>query len=329
MIGGHFLKGWSRTQNHVTLSSAEAELIALVKCSAELMGMRSAMRDWGVESSGVVYADSSAALAIANRKGAGKLRHINISSLWIQEKQDLHQLEMRKVLGTENPADLMTKYLTRSVMDTHLEYLSQRRESGRAKSGLNIQGKSAPGNADSSTATGEGIGICLEDNWMSSASSHQIWPTLWLGETHFEATDGSWKSVRHPHKRRALMTPKRVAGLKLPSGVEWTGRRRTVIHPSGCTNPGSRSDQTSPALHACTVTDSASDASDPDMPALTPLVIPAAQAARAALDRLNANHKGRCKRTRVISEDQPTIFNDEGQGHKRRPQQWCESTLSP
>ena len=67
MIGGHFLKAWSRTQNHVTLSSAEAELIALVKCSAELMGMRSAMRDWGVDSSGVVYADSSAALAIANR----------------------------------------------------------------------------------------------------------------------------------------------------------------------------------------------------------------------------------------------------------------------
>ena len=39
MIGGHYLKGWSRTQNHVTLSSAEAELIALVKCSAELLGM--------------------------------------------------------------------------------------------------------------------------------------------------------------------------------------------------------------------------------------------------------------------------------------------------
>ena len=141
MIGGHFLKGWSRTQNNVTCSSAEAELIALVKCSAELLGMRSAMKDWGVESSGVAYADSSAALAIANRKGAGKLRHINVSALWIQEKQDLHQLEMRKILGTENPADLMTKYLARSVMDSHFEFLSQRRESGRAKSGLNIQGK--------------------------------------------------------------------------------------------------------------------------------------------------------------------------------------------
>ena len=43
MIGSHFIKGWARTQNHVTLSSAEAELVALVKCSAELLGAKSMM----------------------------------------------------------------------------------------------------------------------------------------------------------------------------------------------------------------------------------------------------------------------------------------------
>ena len=113
MIGGHFIKGWARTQNNVTLSSAEAELIALVKCSAELLGVRSMLRDYGAESGGVVYADSSAALAIAKRKGAGKLRHINISCLWIQERLEEKQLELRKVLGTNNPADMMTKHLAR------------------------------------------------------------------------------------------------------------------------------------------------------------------------------------------------------------------------
>ena len=30
MIGTHFIKGWARTQNHVTLGAAEAELIALI-----------------------------------------------------------------------------------------------------------------------------------------------------------------------------------------------------------------------------------------------------------------------------------------------------------
>ena len=101
------------------------------------------MSDFGVESSGVVYADSSAALAIANRKGAGKLRHINISTLWIQEKQDFHQLEMRKVLGTKIPVDLMTKYLTRSVIDTHFKFIGQRRAEGRAQAGLQVQGTAA------------------------------------------------------------------------------------------------------------------------------------------------------------------------------------------
>ena len=143
MIGGHFIKVSSRTQNHVTLTSAEAELIALVKCSAELMGIKSAMSDFGVESRGVVYADSSAALAIANRKGAGKLRHINIATLWMQEKQDLHQLEMRVVQGTKIPADLMTKYLTRMVIDTHLQFIGQQKAKGRAQAGLQVQGKAA------------------------------------------------------------------------------------------------------------------------------------------------------------------------------------------
>ena len=124
MIGGHFIKGWSRTQNHVTTSSAEAELVALVKCSAELLGLRSMLRDLGVETKGVAYADSSAALAIAKRKGAGKLRHINVSSLWIQERQEKKDIECRKVLGTENPADMMTKHLLREPLDNCMKHLN-------------------------------------------------------------------------------------------------------------------------------------------------------------------------------------------------------------
>ena len=48
----------------------------------------------------VVYADSSAGLAVAKRKGAGKLRIGSVSSLWIREKQDMEELELRMVLGT-------------------------------------------------------------------------------------------------------------------------------------------------------------------------------------------------------------------------------------
>ena len=40
LIGTHFTKGWSITQNHVTMSSAEAELIASVKCTTERVGIQ-------------------------------------------------------------------------------------------------------------------------------------------------------------------------------------------------------------------------------------------------------------------------------------------------
>ena len=125
MIGSHFIKGLARTQKHVTLSSAEAELIALVKCTSELLGIRAMLSDWGHTKSGMIHADSSSALAIAKRKGAGKLRHKHISALWIQEKQDREDTVYNKVLGIENAADLMTKYLTRGKVDMYVHPLSE------------------------------------------------------------------------------------------------------------------------------------------------------------------------------------------------------------
>ena len=114
------------------MSSAEAELVALVKCTAECMGVQSMYRDWGSEKKCTLYADSSAALAIAKRKGAGKLRHINVSSLWIQDVQDSERVEFQKVLGTENPADCLTKHVDKATMVKHLETMGLHYEAGRA-----------------------------------------------------------------------------------------------------------------------------------------------------------------------------------------------------
>ena len=47
---------------------------------------------------------------------------------------------IKEVLGTENPADLMTKYLTRESTDRCMGYMAQERLAGRAKAGLQVQG---------------------------------------------------------------------------------------------------------------------------------------------------------------------------------------------
>ena len=118
--GTHLLEGWARTQQCVTLSSAEAELVALNKTAAEVLGCISMFSDFDVKMGGLLYGDSSAAIAISNRKGCGKLRHIHVGQLWLQEKIEDKSLSISKVKGENNPADLMTKILSRAEVDRRL-----------------------------------------------------------------------------------------------------------------------------------------------------------------------------------------------------------------
>ena len=80
---------------------------------------------------------------------------MNVNSLWIQERQNEKDLELRKVLGTENPADLMTKHLARQPLDKCMLQLNQHRTSGRASAGLDVQGKNKALAEPVSTPSGE------------------------------------------------------------------------------------------------------------------------------------------------------------------------------
>ena len=86
MAGKHLIKSWSSIQKNITLSSGEAELVAAVKMSTELIGILQLLEDWGVKREARVYVDSSAAIGITQRRGNGKLRHVKVGMLWIQEK---------------------------------------------------------------------------------------------------------------------------------------------------------------------------------------------------------------------------------------------------
>ena len=71
MIGSHMVKSWSATQKNITLSSAEAELIAAVKMSTELIGLTQLLEDWGAVTKGTVHVDSTAAIGVVSRRGSG------------------------------------------------------------------------------------------------------------------------------------------------------------------------------------------------------------------------------------------------------------------
>jgi hypothetical protein len=132
--GSHVLKSYSKQQRTVALSSAEAELHAMVAASAEILGIIGLLRDMGHEASGEVYCDASAAIGIAQRQGAGKLRHVRTQALWVQEVRAEGRLSYKKVLGSRNPSDALTKHMPGPLLDTHIATVGLEIRGGRADS---------------------------------------------------------------------------------------------------------------------------------------------------------------------------------------------------
>ena len=73
-------------QPTIALSSSEAQLTAFVKAASEEIGVQSLARDMGLELSLVVAVDSSAAVGRANRSGNGRVGHLDVKDLWVQER---------------------------------------------------------------------------------------------------------------------------------------------------------------------------------------------------------------------------------------------------
>jgi len=103
------LKTWSSTQASIAQSSGEAEYYALVRAASEALGMQAIMRDLGWFCKIRLLVDSSAAKSIASRTGLGKLCHLGIKFLWLQECVRRGKVVLSKVRGDINPADVLTK----------------------------------------------------------------------------------------------------------------------------------------------------------------------------------------------------------------------------
>ncbi len=134
MMGRHMLTGWSVTQGVVALSSGEAELYAMVKGAANTLGLMSLAADFGMQVDGKIHCDASAAIGIVNRTGVGKLRHVRVQYLWLQDKVRGRELQVSKVSGEENPADLLTKHVPAELIARHCAAIGMDRLDSRAAS---------------------------------------------------------------------------------------------------------------------------------------------------------------------------------------------------
>ena len=81
MVRSHCWKTWSKTQNLVAKSSAEAELYGSVRAACEGLGVLTLMDEFGMPMDGRVHIDASAAKAIIEREGLDRVRHVEVNVL--------------------------------------------------------------------------------------------------------------------------------------------------------------------------------------------------------------------------------------------------------
>ena len=144
MVGGCNIKHWSKTQPTIALSSGEAELNGIGAGIAQGLGVQSICRDLGYNYNLRVHSDATAAIGIARRRGMGKIRHLDTTDLWVQEVVRSGRVELVKVLGSENPADVLTKFVDRPLLDKMLAKMNMQKLDGRAKCAPAIAAKTGP-----------------------------------------------------------------------------------------------------------------------------------------------------------------------------------------
>ena len=118
-VGAHLVKSWSNTQKIIALSSGEAELYSAVKAVSEMVGLRSLMRDLGYDARLRLMVDARATIGMLARKGLGSTKHIEASSLWVQDLVRNGVMSLCKVDTLANPADMLTKKLDNRKIHKH------------------------------------------------------------------------------------------------------------------------------------------------------------------------------------------------------------------
>ena len=79
-----------------------------------------------------MFSDATAAIGIARRRGMGRIRHLDVTGLWVQEKFGSGAAKIDKVLGTENPADILTKHVDRQSLEKAIQKMGMIQLTGRS-----------------------------------------------------------------------------------------------------------------------------------------------------------------------------------------------------
>ena len=101
--------------------SGEAELYALNKAASEALGIQAVAADLGIQLAITIKVDTLATIGMITRSEIGKLRHLEVSELWLQEAIRKGRFTVLRVDGAKNTADIVTKHVPAETLDRYMK----------------------------------------------------------------------------------------------------------------------------------------------------------------------------------------------------------------
>ena len=101
-------------------------LVALVRATStsEGLGMQSMMHEFGIHTQLRIKGDAVAAMGMVKRQGLGRVRHLAVADLWIQQKAKQGVAVFERLSGADNTPDIMTKAVEADVLEKHIKALA-------------------------------------------------------------------------------------------------------------------------------------------------------------------------------------------------------------
>ena len=111
-LNGNTVAWKSKKQSCVTLSSTEAEYVAMSQCVTEMVFIRNLLHDMKVTimEPMVLFEDNQGAIFLANNDTTGQwTKHIDIRYHFIRDLVNKNKLELKYMRSENNRADMLTK----------------------------------------------------------------------------------------------------------------------------------------------------------------------------------------------------------------------------
>ena len=118
LVGRHFLKAYTRKQQIIARSSAEAECV-WQHWEHQKRGVEGIMRDLGFAVKPVCVVDAKAAEHMLHRHGIGKMKHIDVAHSWLRDELKSNRMKVCRVKSVENLVAIGTKALSNKITRKH------------------------------------------------------------------------------------------------------------------------------------------------------------------------------------------------------------------